>query len=181
MDGHALELESDTFDAAGSQFGVMLFPDMPKGLREMARVVKPGGSVLVHAYGDPHEIDFLKFLIRAVRSVRPGFDGPPNDPPPYESQLADRERLRRELAAAGLADVSVETVTETTEFESGEALWDWIVSSHPIVEAILESLRLTDADRDSVKRSLDLMVRERAGAASSATLTNPVNIGIGRT
>ena len=31
MDGHALELEDNTFDIAGSQFGVMLFPDMPRG------------------------------------------------------------------------------------------------------------------------------------------------------
>src|SRR3712207_1125100 len=28
MDGHALELEDDTFDISGSQFGVMLFPDL---------------------------------------------------------------------------------------------------------------------------------------------------------
>src|SRR5215510_10589717 len=40
MDGHALELDDNSFDMAGSQFGVMLFPDMPKGIREMARVVK---------------------------------------------------------------------------------------------------------------------------------------------
>ena len=44
MDGHALELEDNAFDVAGSQFGVMLFPDMPRGIREMARVVKPGGA-----------------------------------------------------------------------------------------------------------------------------------------
>ena len=43
MDGQALELEDNTFDLAGSQFGVMLFPDMPRGLREMVRVTKPGG------------------------------------------------------------------------------------------------------------------------------------------
>ena len=47
MDGHALELEDDGFDIAGSQFGVMLFPDMPKGLGEMARVIRPGGRVLM--------------------------------------------------------------------------------------------------------------------------------------
>jgi ubiquinone/menaquinone biosynthesis C-methylase UbiE len=29
MDGHALELDANSFDMAGSQFGVMLFPDMP--------------------------------------------------------------------------------------------------------------------------------------------------------
>jgi ubiquinone/menaquinone biosynthesis C-methylase UbiE len=29
MDGHSLDLQDDTFDLAGSQFGVMLFPDLP--------------------------------------------------------------------------------------------------------------------------------------------------------
>jgi ubiquinone/menaquinone biosynthesis C-methylase UbiE len=41
MDGYALELDDATFDMAGSQFGVMLFPDIPKGIKEIARVVKP--------------------------------------------------------------------------------------------------------------------------------------------
>src|SRR5262245_60199431 len=72
MDGHALELADGSFDTAGSQFGVMLFPDMPKGIREMTRVVKPGGRVLMTVYGNPHKIDFLGFLIGAVQSVRPG-------------------------------------------------------------------------------------------------------------
>jgi ubiquinone/menaquinone biosynthesis C-methylase UbiE len=46
MDGQALGLDDNSFDMAGSQFGVMLFPDMPKGIREMARVVRPGGRCL---------------------------------------------------------------------------------------------------------------------------------------
>jgi ubiquinone/menaquinone biosynthesis C-methylase UbiE len=40
MDGHALELEDDSFDIVGSQYGVMLFPDLPRAVREMARVTK---------------------------------------------------------------------------------------------------------------------------------------------
>src|SRR5687767_11160468 len=47
MDCHALDLENDTFDVVGSQFGVMLVPDQPLALREMARVCKPGGRVLL--------------------------------------------------------------------------------------------------------------------------------------
>jgi ubiquinone/menaquinone biosynthesis C-methylase UbiE len=43
MNGHALELKDNTFDIVGSQFGVMLFPDMPRGIREMVRVTKLGG------------------------------------------------------------------------------------------------------------------------------------------
>lgn len=179
MDGHALDLSDNSFDVAGSQFGVMLFPDMPRGISEMARVARPGGAVLLHAYGDPHQIDFLGFLIGALQSVRPTFSGPPMDPPPLEFQLADPQRLRSEFAAAGLNNVRVETVTEATEFKSGTALWDWILSSNPIVECVLSPLSLTKDETEVVKRALETMVRDRAGSSGAARLTNPINIGIG--
>ena len=53
MDCHALDLPHDSFDVTGSQFGVMLVPDQERALREMVRVTKPGGRVLVIAYGFP--------------------------------------------------------------------------------------------------------------------------------
>ncbi len=178
MDGHALQLDDESFDMAGSQFGVMLFPDMPKAIREMARVVRQGGRVLISAYGDPHQIEFLGFLIGAVQSVRPDFNGPPMDPPPLEFQLADPERLRKELAA-GLKDVKVEIITETTEHKTGKDLWEWLVWSNPIVEMVLGSLSLTNDERSVVRQTLEKMVRERAGGSNIAKLTNPINIGVG--
>ena len=179
MDGHALALDDDSFDIAGSQFGVMLFPDMPTGISEMARVVKPGGRVLMTVYGDPHEIEFLGFFVAAVQAVLPTFEGPPMDPLPLPFQLHDPERLRQELTAAGLERVDVETITESTDFTSGEHMWDWLVHSNPIVGAILAELDL-DADRTAVVRqALDGLVRERAGGSGRATLTAPINIGIG--
>jgi ubiquinone/menaquinone biosynthesis C-methylase UbiE len=181
MDGHALELDDNTFDLAGSQFGVMLFPDMPKAIREMVRVIRPGsGRALIHAYGDPHKIEFLGFLVGAVQSVRPEFEGPPMDPPPLEFQLADSDRLRKELSTAGLKDVRVETITETTEHKTGKDLWEWLVWSNPIVERVLGGmLNLTNDERATVQRTLDKMVRDRAGSGSAARLSNPVNIGVG--
>jgi ubiquinone/menaquinone biosynthesis C-methylase UbiE len=179
MDGQALELPDNSFDVVGSQFGVMLFPDMPKGIREMARVARPGGVVLLHAYGDPHQIDFLGFLIAALQTVRPAFNGPPTDPPPLEFQLADPGRLRNEFAGAGLKNITVETVIEATPFQSGDDLWDWIVSSNPIVGCVLGPLNLTTTETEGVRRVLDTMVRDRAGSSGTARLRNPVNIGIG--
>lgn len=180
MDGHALELEDASFDSAGSQFGVMLFADMPKGVRELTRVVVPGGRVLVTAYGDPHKIDFLAFFVRAVRTVRPDFEGPPPEPPPLPFQLQDPARLQQVLADCSLQDVRVETVTEGTEFRSGDELWDWIVCSNPIVESILGDLAVTQAERAAIRRTIHSLVDERAGGRQAATLTNPVNIGVGR-
>ena len=179
MDGHALQLDDQSFDTAGSQFGVMLFSDMPKAIREMARVVRQGGRVLISAYGNPHEIEFLGFLIGAVQSVRPDFNGPPLDPPPLEFQLADPERLHKELAATGLKDVKVEIITETTEHKTGNDLWEWLVWSNPIVEMVLGSLNLTNDERSVVQQTLEKMIRERAGGSHAAKLTNPVNIGVG--
>jgi hypothetical protein len=94
-------------------------------------------------------------------------------------QLQDPERLRKELSAAGLKDVKVETITETTEFRSGKELWEWLVSSNPIVVMVLGSLKLTGGERDVIQQALDRLVRERAGSGDTATLTNPINIGIG--
>lgn len=180
MDGHALQLRDESFDVAGSQFGVMLFPDMPKGISEMARVVVPGGRVLMTVYGDPHEIDFLSFFVRAIQTVREEFTGPPADPPPLPFQLQDPRRLHAELLKSGLRDVQVETVTESTEFRTGSELWDWIVWSNPIVESILGELSLSEAERKRVEQALEGLVRERAAGSEIAVLTNPINIGVGK-
>ena len=179
MNGHALELEEDSFDLAGSQFGVMLFPDMPRGIAEMARVVKPGGRVLMNVYGAPDKIEFFGFFVRAIQSVVPSFDGPPMDPLPLPFQLKDPDRLRQEFVNAGLNDVQVETITETLTFQSGQQLWNWLVNSNPIVEMVLAHLSLTEDQREVVREALEVQIRERAGANATAVLTNPINIGIG--
>jgi ubiquinone/menaquinone biosynthesis C-methylase UbiE len=112
MDCHTLDLESDTFDVTGSQFGVMLVPDQRQALREMVRVTKPGGRVLLIAYGPPADLEFLQFFIGALRAVAPDFPGLPDDPPPLEFQVSDPKVLSRRLTDAGLKDVTVERTAE---------------------------------------------------------------------
>lgn len=177
MDGHALELPDDAFDASGSQFGVMLFPDLPRGLRELARVTRAGGPVVVVAYGDPAQVEFIGVFIAAMHAVVPGFTGIPDDPPPLPFQVADPARLRRELAAAGLERVRLETITETLEFDSGRRMWDWVVNSNPVGAMLVADL--TTAEGDRVRAALDEMLRDRAGDGGPALLTNPVHIAVG--
>lgn len=179
MDGHVLELDDNSFDMAGSQFGVMLFPGAPKGISEMARVVKPGGRVLMTVFGDPRKVEFFAFFARGIQSVRPDFTGPPMDPPPLPFQLQDPERLHRELTKVGLKDVKVETTTEPLEFQTGKEMWEWLISSNPIAEMVLGSLNLTNEERGVIQRALDRMVRERAAGRDTAKLTSPINIGTG--
>ncbi|QLG62278.1 class I SAM-dependent methyltransferase [Halorarum salinum] len=177
MDGHALELEDDAFDVSGSQYGVMLFSDLPRALGEMVRVTKPGGRVLVVVYGNPEEMEFLGFFTRAVRSVIPDFEGLPRDPTPLPFQVADPAKLRQRLEEAGLEDVRVETVAEELEFGSGRQLWDWLMNSNPIPGTLVADT--TEEQRAAAREVLDELVRERAEETGVAVLTSPVHVGIG--
>jgi ubiquinone/menaquinone biosynthesis C-methylase UbiE len=177
MDCHALELPDDRFDVTGSQFGVMLVPDQPRALRELVRVTRPGGRVLVIAYGSPAELEFLQIFIGALTAVAPEFPGLPEDPPPLEFQVSDPDVLGRRLTEAGLKDVRVEHAAERPTFASGQEMWDWVLYGNPIPGMLVAGL--TDGQQAHLRQVLDGMLRERAGGNPRAVLTNAVNIGIG--
>jgi ubiquinone/menaquinone biosynthesis C-methylase UbiE len=179
MDGHALEFDDDTFDMAASEFGVMLFPDLPRGLREMVRVTKPGGRVVVVALGSPAKIEFFNFFIRAVQAAVPGFTGPPMEPLPLPFQVQDPEKLRREMANAGLKDVRVEETSEELKYQSGKHFWDWVTNSNPIAGMILDQLNLSKVQIAMIQQVMDSLIRERAAGSGTAVLISPINIGIG--
>ena len=133
----------------------------------------------MNVYVDPHKIEFFGFFVGAIQAAVPDFTGPPMDPPPLPFQLQDPERLRQELAKAGLKDIRVETITEKLEFQSGKQLWDWLVNSNPIAGMILAELNLKKEQTAVVQHALERLVCERSGGSGPAVLTNPINIGIG--
>jgi ubiquinone/menaquinone biosynthesis C-methylase UbiE len=140
MDCHALDIPDDSFDVTGSQFGVMLVPDQPRALREMARVTKPGGRVILIAYGHPADLEFIQFFVAAMKAVAPDFPGLPDDPPPLEFQVADPEVLHTRLTDAGLDDVRVEHTAERPAFASGQEMWDWLYYGNPIAGMVVGDL-----------------------------------------
>lgn len=52
-DGEALPFQDGSFDAAMAAFGVRNFEHLDRGLREMHRVLRPGGRVLVLEFSRP--------------------------------------------------------------------------------------------------------------------------------
>lgn len=177
MDGQALEFADDDFDAAASLNGVSLFPDLQAGLRELARVTRPHGRVLVAAFGAPQRTEFLMFFLAALKAAVPGFTPPPMDPPPLPFQVADPDRLRHELHTAGLTDVTVDTITWRMAFDSAAHFWDVVTSSNPI--AVQLTAGLSDDHLAAVRQVLDGMLRERSGGEPGAVLTTDVNVGVG--
>lgn len=179
MDCHRLGLGDDGFDVVGSQFGVMLVPDQMGALREMVRVTRPGGRVVLVAYGSPAEFEALQFFVRALQSVSPGFEGLPDDPAPLEFQVADPEVLRSRLAGAGLVDVQVDSRhQERLQLRSGQDCWNWLSNSNPVVAMIVGDV--VPEDQGRLLDALDQLIHERAGGTGTAVLTANLNIGWGR-
>jgi demethylmenaquinone methyltransferase/2-methoxy-6-polyprenyl-1,4-benzoquinol methylase len=52
-DAQALALEAATFDVVTVAYGVRNWPDPERGLREVARVLRPGGQVGILEFGQP--------------------------------------------------------------------------------------------------------------------------------
>lgn len=179
MDGQALDLQRDSFDVVASEFGVMLFPDLPQGLREMTRVTKPGGRVVVVAFGSPMQVEFLRFFVGAVQAVVPDFTGPPTHPPPLPFQLQDPENFRRQMISVGLKDVRVEETSEEMKYTSGQHYWNWVINSNPLAGGMLADLNLKPDQIAQIQRAADNLIRERAGGTGTAILISPINIGTG--
>jgi ubiquinone/menaquinone biosynthesis C-methylase UbiE len=176
MNGEALELPDDTFDVSASQNGVSLFPNLAGGLSEIVRVTKPGGLVLIVAFGAPQKAEFLTIFLSALKACIPGFTPLQMDPPPLPFQLADRGRFHQELTGAGLTDVHVDTVTWEMTFASAGRFWD-VVTSNPI--AVQLTRDLTSEQRAAVQQVLDGILRERSGGEPKAVISTAMNIGTG--
>lgn len=137
MDGQALELPDASFDAAGSLFGLIFFPDMAAGVREMLRVVRPGGAVLV---GSWHRSGFsLPFAVmRALRTVIPGLKPPQAEPLPL--RLGDAAALEGLLVAAGVRNVRIEVATHIAEVVDPAAMFRavpaWAAPLKPVFDAL---------------------------------------------
>ena len=68
-DAQSLPFDPGSLDAACIAFGIRNVPDRERGLREMARVVKPGGRVCVLELSEPKQgvlSPFARFHIRQV-------------------------------------------------------------------------------------------------------------------
>jgi demethylmenaquinone methyltransferase / 2-methoxy-6-polyprenyl-1,4-benzoquinol methylase len=111
--GNALDLPyaDGEFDAVTVGFGARNFSDLGKGLREMARVTRPGGKVVVLEITTPQRPPLSWFFRAWFDRIVPLLGRLAGDRAAYSylpssvRRFPDPRELAGELAAAGLHDV----------------------------------------------------------------------------
>src|SRR5919108_3577433 len=111
--GNALELPypDGGFDAATVGFGARHFSDLDRGLREMVRVVRPGGRVVVLEITVPRRPPLSTFFSIWFDRIVPALGKLAGDPDAYAylpssvKRFPSPEALAARMHAAGLDDV----------------------------------------------------------------------------
>jgi len=117
MEGSALDLPfpSGRFDAVLCQLGLQFFPDQPRALREMRRVVRERGRVAVSVYSPIERTPGANAFVSALDEVL----GPEASRIKRgEHSFANPSQLEKLLDDAGFGTVDVQTVVQTISFPS---------------------------------------------------------------
>ncbi|MDQ2928905.1 MAG: methyltransferase domain-containing protein [Pseudomonadota bacterium] len=116
-DAMALPYADAAFDAAVMALVIFFVPDPAKGVAEMARVVRPGGSVSAYAW------DMLGggFPFAALSRELVAFGAPVLLPPSVEASRI--EAMQALWKDAGLIDVETRTITVERTFADFDTFW----------------------------------------------------------
>jgi len=117
------------------QFGLMFVPDKPLALREMRRVLRTGGQLLLVTWDHLDHNVATKVLHELAVAAFPG------DPPMFmltPFSMPDREALRALVVEAGFSNVEVETVSHTGRAESAASLATGFVRGNPLWNQLVE-------------------------------------------
>jgi len=165
-----LPFEDGTFDLAISSFVLQLVDDRPAALREVRRVLRPGGTFAWVAW-EKTDRSYAPDRIANEMLDEAGFDPPEPDDRPGDLESA--EATIAEMEAAGYADIDV---------RNGELAHEWDAEGYVAFFTEFDEVSLFDGLEAEEREQLRAKLRERLGALSrdEMTLRLPVLYVTGR-
>lgn len=138
-DGEDLQIAADPFDAAVCRLGLMFFPAPVRGLREMFRVLRPGGMACTMVFSAPDKNPCVSTLV-ATALKHAGL--PPRDPyqPGGLLSLGRPGLIDALFRQAGFARVATTTVSAPVRLPSAQDYIAFVRTSASPILQILERL-----------------------------------------
>lgn len=172
MDGQALDLRDDQFALSVSMFGVIFFPDIDAGLRELARVTRPGGRVAVATW-DLAGFRLVDLVREALRQALPDLDLPASEP--VWARIGDADGLRTALAGVGLDPVEVHHLTHAWTWDDPEGFFRDLPAWSPPVQPLFQVL--DPAQIDAGAEAFAALVSGAGGTTAGIDVTALLGVG----
>lgn len=137
---------NEAFDIVTCHQGLQFFPDKPAALREMRRVLAPGGRVAIATWRPLDDVPLIRDLHRVAERHLGTFTD-------FRHSLGDGDALKRLLSDAGLQRVQVETVTRTARFGGGAEVLGRL-NTMAVVGMSPAAKRMTDEERAHVTEAI---------------------------
>jgi SAM-dependent methyltransferase len=138
LDAEDPDLGGERFDAVLCRFGYMLMPNPGRALSAGHGALRDGGRIALAVWGPAEDNPWLSLVTSAVMKTLGAPPPAPGTPSPFA--LADHERLRALLAAAGFAEITVESARDSRPYESVDAWWDGMREPTGPMGALLSQL-----------------------------------------
>ena len=156
MDGENLSLEDETFDAVISRVGLIYFPDQQKALKEMYRVLKPGGKVAAIVYSTPEKNKFFSVPVSIIRN-RAKLPPPlPGQPGPFS--LGAEGVIEKAFSQAGFKNVRSEIVDSPLSLPSAKECVRFEKESFGALHQMLSSL--SPEEKESVWEEIETALQQ---------------------
>jgi ubiquinone/menaquinone biosynthesis C-methylase UbiE len=159
LDAERMDLEDDSVDGVLCRWGYMLMADPGPALGETRRVLRPGGGLAMSVWAAPDGNPWASVPARALLEQT---GTPPPDPTaPGIFALADPERTRSLLAAAGFEVRRMEDVGMCWRFEDFDAYWTYLTQLAGAIA--LRIAALPEDDQRAFRRRLEKVVEPYRG------------------
>ncbi len=154
MDACHLDLEDGSVDLVLCRFGLMLIPEMEAAAVEIARVLRPGGRVVVAVWAERSRNLWVAGASTAARGLGLIEAVAEDEPGPF--RLADPDRLRSVISAAGLEIDTLEGVAVDWRAASLDEWWETVSDTSPTMGDLRGRLTPDELSRVRARAEADL-------------------------
>lgn len=162
MGAEALDLPDDSFDVAYCQFGLMFVPDPVRALREMRRVLRPGGRLGVVVWSTPDRVPCFTLFNRRLGALAP--PEAPERQLPTPLALGAPGLIEGQVAEAGFGGVRVEKRTLDFVSKGADELWRFrVLEGPPAIKNAVHALSEEERERVRGQIYADLEAYTRDG------------------